>query len=73
MILKGQNDSLTMTAGTYSFPDRGSPFDERNPEAVKSMMTEELRRQAAIEQARRKGQAAEGRRDSLNSDQRGAP
>ena len=27
-----QNDSLTMTAGTYSHPDRGTPFDERSKE-----------------------------------------
>jgi putative lysine transport system permease protein len=27
-----QTDSLTMTAGTYSHPDKGTPFDERNPE-----------------------------------------
>ena len=25
-------DPLTMTAGTYSHPDRGTPFDERSPE-----------------------------------------
>ena len=27
-----QMDSLTMSAGTYSHPDRGSPFDERSKE-----------------------------------------
>lgn len=27
-----QIDSLTMTAGTYNFPDRGTPFDEHNKE-----------------------------------------
>ena len=27
-----QTDQLTMTAGTYSHPDKGSPFDERNTE-----------------------------------------
>ena len=27
-----QVDSLTMSAGTYSHPDRGSPFDERSKE-----------------------------------------
>lgn len=27
-----QNDHLTMTAGTYSHPDRGTPFDERSKE-----------------------------------------
>lgn len=27
-----QTDALTMTAGTYSHPDRGTPFDEHNKE-----------------------------------------
>lgn len=27
-----QDDSLTMTAGTYSHPDRGTPFDEQSKE-----------------------------------------
>ena len=27
-----QVDSLTLTAGTYSHPDKGSPFDERSKE-----------------------------------------
>ena len=27
-----QEDALTMAAGTYSHPDRGSPFDERSAE-----------------------------------------
>ena len=27
-----QVDSLTGTAGTYSHPDKGSPFDERSKE-----------------------------------------
>ena len=27
-----QEDALTMTAGTYSHPDKGTPFDERNKE-----------------------------------------
>ena len=27
-----QTDSLTMTAGTYTHPDRGTPFDEHNKE-----------------------------------------
>ena len=69
-----QDDSLTMTAGTYTHPDRGTPFDERNPEAVKSMMREELRRQAEREEAIRQGQLAEQRRNSSiaspSSDQR---
>ena len=58
-----QDDSLTMTAGTYNHPGRGTPFDERNPEAVKSMMREELRRQAERDEAIRQGQLAEQRRE----------
>lgn len=27
-----QADQLTMAAGTYNYPDRGTPFDERSPE-----------------------------------------
>ena len=27
-----QEDALTMTAGTYSYPDRGTPFDETHKE-----------------------------------------
>ena len=27
-----QTDSLTMTAGTYNYPDRGTPFDEHSKE-----------------------------------------
>ena len=69
-----QDDTLTMTAGTYNHPGRGTPFDERNPEAVKSMMREELRRQAERDEAVRQGQLAEQRRSSSiaspNSDQR---
>ena len=59
-----QTDALTMTDGTYNFPGKGSPFDERNPEAVKSMMREGLRRQAERDEAIRQGQRAEQRRDS---------
>ena len=32
-----QVDSLTMTAGTYSHPDRGTPFDEQSKEHRESM------------------------------------
>jgi putative lysine transport system permease protein len=28
-----QDDSLTMTAGTYNYPGHGSNFDERSPES----------------------------------------
>ena len=30
-----QVDSLTMTAGTYSHPDRSSPFDEKSTDQIK--------------------------------------
>ncbi len=63
-----QADALTMTAGTYNYPDRGSPFDERNPEAVKSMMREELRRQAEQDEAARRGRQAERRRETGPAD-----
>ena len=63
-----QTDALTMTAGTYNFPGKGSPFDERNPAAVKSMMREGLRRQAERDEAIRQGKLAEQRRDSAVTD-----
>ena len=59
-----QTDALTMTAGTYNFPGKGSPFDERNPEAMKSMLREELRRQTEQDEALRQGKATERRRES---------
>ncbi len=68
-----QVDPLTMTAGNYNHPGRGTPFDERNPEAVKSMLREELRRQAERDEAKRQGQRAESRRQNTagDSEQRG--
>lgn len=68
-----QVDALTMTAGNYNHPGRGTPFDERNPEAVKSMLREELRRQAERDEAKRQGQRAETRRQNTagDHDQRG--
>ena len=59
-----QNDQLTMTAGVYSHPDSRSPFDERNPEAVKSMQREKLRRQIEKETAEREGRRTDLRRES---------
>ena len=57
-----QADALTMTAGTYSYPDNLTPFDERNPEAAKSMLREELRRQVEMEEAERQGRVTDLRR-----------
>jgi amino acid ABC transporter membrane protein, PAAT family (TC 3.A.1.3.-) len=65
-----QVDSLTMTAGTYNFPEQRTPFDERNPEAVKSAQREALRRQIEREEAERLGKRAESRRDSSLTDRR---
>ena len=62
-----QTDQLTMTAGTYSYPDSHSPFDERNPEAVKSMQREKLRRQIEQDTAVREGQRIDQRRESRGS------
>ena len=59
-----QGDQLTMTAGTYSYPERRTPFDERNPEGEKSVAREALRRQIEQEEAIRAGQRAEQRRDN---------
>ncbi len=63
-----QVDQLVTTSGTYNHPDKGTPFDEHNPEARKSMVREELRRQAEIEEARRKGEWANQRRENGVSD-----
>ena len=40
-----QTDQLTMTAGTYRHPDKGSPFDERSREYA----DQDLREQAEKE------------------------
>ena len=61
-----QADQLVMTAGTYSYPDNRTPFDERNPEAVKSMMREELRRQTEQDEAIRQGKVTELRRGGMD-------
>ena len=68
-----QTDALTMAGGTYNHPSRGTPFDERSPEGVKSMLREELRRQAEIEEARQKGRQVEAHqtRHSATKDTRG--
>ena len=68
-----QTDQLVMTAGTYTYPEQGSPFDERNPEAVKSMIREDLRRQVERDEAVRRGRQAESRRAgdvNRNADQK---
>ena len=57
-------DQLTMTAGTYSHPNKGTPFDEQNPEAVKSMIREDLRRQVERDEAVRQEIRSQVRRDA---------
>ena len=66
-----QVDQLTMTAGTYSYPDKRSPFDERSPEGLKSLQREQLRRQIEREEALREGQLTEQRRESRSTKQGG--
>ena len=40
-----QTDALTMSAGTYSHPDKGTPFDEKNREYdAKTVLEEEKRK-----------------------------
>ena len=39
-----QDDSLTMTAGTYNHPDKGSPFDERSTEFLDKSRDAEARK-----------------------------
>ena len=57
-------DQLTLTAGTYTHPNKGTPFDERNPEAVKSMVREDLRRQVERDEAQRREIRSQVRRDA---------
>lgn len=40
-----QNDSLTMTAGTYNHPAKGSPFDEHSPAKDRIKAEQELEKQ----------------------------
>ena len=40
-----QDDALTMAAGTYSHPSRGTPFDERSPEGALTQEQRERKRQ----------------------------
>ena len=56
-----QADQLVMAAGTYSHPDRGTPFDERNPEYRGRV------RQALGPQSGARGGTAEMRRIFLRS------
>ncbi len=63
-------DQLTMTAGTYNFPDRSSPFDERSPETLKSIQREELRRQVEREEALKKGRETQRRPEAGVSEER---
>ena len=43
-----QVDQLTMTAGTYSHPDRGSPFDEKSKEFHSAKEEERKRREKKL-------------------------
>ena len=53
-----QTDDLTMTAGTYSHPDRGTPFDERSSEFG---TTEEERKRMRLALKNRNGSTRGGR------------
>ena len=45
-----QVDSLTMTAGTYSHPDKGSPFDEKSKEFKAANELERERRERKLQE-----------------------
>ncbi len=45
-------DPLVMTAGTYSHPDRGTPFDEKNKEYVAQAALKEEKRQRVRKEMR---------------------
>ena len=50
-----QDDALTMTAGTYSYPDKGTPFDERH--------LEKTREKRALEEEQRERKHGRSRGD----------
>ena len=51
-----QDDALTLSAGTYSHPDRGSPFDEQNREySVKAALEKEKRERTRLALKNRNG------------------
>ncbi|MBO5892413.1 MAG: amino acid ABC transporter permease [Oscillospiraceae bacterium] len=47
-----QVDSLTMTAGTYSHPDKGSPFDEKSKEFRNAKELKRERRERKLQELR---------------------
>ena len=47
-----QVDQLTMTAGTYSHPDRGSPFDEKSKEFFTAKELKRERREQKLQELR---------------------
>ena len=47
-----QADSLTMTAGTYSHPDRGTPFDEKSKEFRAAKELKRERRERKLQELR---------------------
>ena len=57
-----QTDALTMSAGTYSHPDRGTPFDEKNAEYnAKAVLEEEKRKRIRLGMKNRNGSTRGGR------------
>ena len=45
-------DSLTMAAGTYSHPDRGTPFDEKSREFFTAKELKRERRERKLQELR---------------------
>ncbi len=55
-------DPLVMTAGTYSHPDRGTPFDEKNREYVAQAALKEEKRQRVRKEMRTSNGSTRGER-----------
>ena len=45
-------DALAMAAGTYSHPDRGSPFDEKSKEFISAKELKRERRERKLQELR---------------------
>ncbi|MGM9590828.1 MAG: amino acid ABC transporter permease, partial [Faecousia sp.] len=55
-------DPLVMTAGTYSHPDRGTPFDEKNKEYMDKAALKEEKRQRVRRSLKNRSGSTRGER-----------
>ena len=52
-----QDDALTMTAGTYRHPDKGTPFDERHLEQTREKQALEAEKRERTRQELKHGRS----------------